>query len=155
MSRLFKSNRDSLIFLIGGIIAGVIFSIDQLVELGVAGGVPYVLVILIGFWSRSRKILVSLAVLCSLFTLWGWWLSPVGGEAWKVASNRFLALFAIWVTTFLCILHQLKAEQLIQSKASLNTIFNSAPAMIWYKDHFNRILKVNAVAAEMTRNLMV
>ncbi len=150
MGNLIQNNRGPLTLFVGGVMAFIIFSIHRLVELGVAGGVPHVLVILIGFWSRSRKVMISLAILCSLFTLWGWWLSPLGGESWKVASNRFLALLAIWVTTFLCILHQLKAEQLVQSRVSLDTIFNSSPAMIWYKDEFNRIVKVNSVAAQMT-----
>jgi len=33
----------------------------------------------------------------------GFYLSPPGGELWKVISNRSLALLAIWVTTILAL----------------------------------------------------
>ena len=140
---------DFLIYFLAVSFALLIFYIDFMVELGVAAGVPYVAVILIGFLVRNRSVIIQMAVFCTLLTLLGWWLSPEGGEPWKVISNRFLALFAIWVTSILCIIHQKKHEQLIESRYSLDTIFNSVPAMIWYKDPHNRILKVNQFGADL------
>ncbi len=144
-----QSNKEHLISFFAVATALLIFYFDHLVELGVAAGVPYILVILIGFWAKKRPVIIRLAVLCSLLTLLGWWLSPVGGEPWKVASNRYLALFAIWVTAILCISQQAKHGQLQESQFSLDTIFNSVPAMIWYKDRHNRILKVNQYGADL------
>lgn len=127
----------------------LIFYIDFSVELGVAVGVSYVAVILIGFWARNRSVIIQLAVFCTILTLLGWWISPDGGEAWKVMSNRCLSLFAIWVTGFLCFIQQTKEDQLLESQFRLGTIFNSVPAMIWYKDPQNRILKVNQFGADL------
>lgn len=80
-----------------------IFSIDLQLPLGVAGGVPYIAVILISLWSPKHNLVIYLAVICSILTLLGFYLSPTGGEAWKVLVNRSLALFAIWTTTFLAL----------------------------------------------------
>ena len=80
-----------------------IFIIDIQLPLGIAGGVPYIGVILLSLWFGDYKYVIGLAVLCSILTLMGFYFSPEGGELWKVLTNRALALFAIWVTTVLAI----------------------------------------------------
>jgi len=78
-----------------------IFSIDLHIPLGVAGGVPYISVILVSLWSPKPSFVIYLAIICSFMTLLGFYLSPAGGELWKVIFNRSLALFAIWITAIL------------------------------------------------------
>jgi len=89
--------------LAGGLLAAAIFGIDLLLPLGVAGGVPYVAVILFGWWLERPGSVISLALLCSILTALGYFLSPEGGVPWIVMLNRTLALFAIWVTAVLVI----------------------------------------------------
>lgn len=138
-----KEQPTTAAYFSGIILAALVFYIDLHVELGVAGGVPYVAVILAGYWSRRRGVVLQFAAICSVLTILGWNLSPSGGEFWKVASNRFLALFAIWVTAFLCLFALKISERMIQSQVDLDTIFNSVPGMIWYKDGNNRLIRVN------------
>lgn len=134
----------------GILLAALFFYIDLQVELGVAGGVPYVAVILAGYRSRQRSMVIQFAIISSVLILLGWYLSPPGGEFWKVTSNRFLALFAIGVTVFLCLYAQKFNEQMVQSQTDLDTIFNSVPAMIWYKDGHNRLVRVNQYTQDLT-----
>ncbi len=79
------------------------FLIDVSVPLGVAGGVPYVApVLLAGFFPRKFA-LFTVGIICSLLTMGGMLYSPdINVFTWKVFANRCLALFAIWVTVFLC-----------------------------------------------------
>lgn len=88
---------DSQIVVFCLFISGLIFVADSLTPLGVAGGVPYILVVLISLWSPSIKLPIGMAILGSILTTVGFYTSPSGGELWKVLSNRSLALFAIWV----------------------------------------------------------
>ncbi len=83
------------------LLALAIFGIDLLLPLGVAGGVPYVAVVLFGWWLERPGSVVWLAALCSILTALGYLLSPEGGVPWMVLLNRTLALFAIWVTAVL------------------------------------------------------
>lgn len=78
-----------------------IFFFDLRMPLGVAGGVPYILVVLVSLWSRQGKMPVYMALLGSVLTVAGFVLSPAGGEPWKVMVNRSLALFAIWTAAIL------------------------------------------------------
>jgi PAS domain S-box-containing protein len=82
-------------------LAALIFLIDLFLPLGVAGGVLYVAVVLISLWSPRRSFTLYIAILCSALTIAGYFHSPVGGEHWKVLSNRFLAEMVIWTSTVL------------------------------------------------------
>ncbi len=76
----------------------LVMGIDLALPLGVAGGVPYVLVVLSGLWSSWPGYLILMGGLGTLFTITGFIFSPEGGVLWIVLANRGLALFAIWTT---------------------------------------------------------
>jgi signal transduction histidine kinase len=84
------------------ILVGVaVFILDYFTELGVAGGVPYVAFVLMALWYKDKKISILLGVTGILLTILGFYLSPEGGELWKVLLNRIYAVFVIsMVTTF-------------------------------------------------------
>jgi PAS domain S-box-containing protein len=81
--------------------AAAIFAFDVMLPLGVAGGVPYVALVLVGLWSPWRPLLFLLAISATMLTVVGYAISPVGGIEWMVLTNRGLALFAIWTTALL------------------------------------------------------
>lgn len=81
------------------LVAAGIFVIDAtLLPLGVAAGVPYVAVVLIALWLPRRQHVLYAAIAVSALTILGYFWSDPGGIPWMVLANRFLALFAIWVT---------------------------------------------------------
>jgi C4-dicarboxylate-specific signal transduction histidine kinase len=85
------------------LLASAIFAVDLTLPLGVAGGVPYVAVVLLALWSPDPRLPLRAAAGCSVLTVLGFSLSPHGGELWVVLANRALALLAIWVTAGLCV----------------------------------------------------
>lgn len=89
-----------VILLCFGVAIGIMV-LDLFVPLGVAAGVPYVLVILLSLWSPGRRLPIYMAMLTSCFVIVGFYFSPQGGAQWQVISNRALAVFAIWVTAIL------------------------------------------------------
>ncbi len=84
------------------LLAFVVLAVDLTIPLGVAAGVPYVLVVLLCLWFDDPRLIIRVATVCSLLTLVGLLFSPGGGVLWMVLLNRALALFAIWVTAILC-----------------------------------------------------
>ena len=99
--------------------AVAVLIVDLMTELGVAGGVPYVGVVWLGYWGRDRRWIWIVAGGCCALTVLGYFLSPPGGEAWKVLVNRSLALFAIGVTATLCDVARRAHLQLRQSEQEL------------------------------------
>ena len=83
------------------ILAALTFTFDLYMPLGVAGGMPYVVLVLLGAWLPKRRYIFILATVGTVLTILGYFLSPAGGISWVVLTNRGLALFAIWITAFL------------------------------------------------------
>lgn len=79
----------------------LIFAVDINLPLGIAGGVPYIAVILLTLWNKKLSPSIYFAVICSIMVILGYHFSPAGGEEWKVFLNRALAIFAVWVTAIL------------------------------------------------------
>jgi len=94
-------NSDHKIIALCLILSIAIFILDSLIPLGVAGGVPYILVVLVSLWSPRKKLPIYVAIVGSILTIVGLHSSPPGGELWKILFNRSLALFAIWTTAIL------------------------------------------------------
>lgn len=86
------------LFAAATLLAAAIFALDLSLPLGVAGGVPYVALVLLGWWLDRPRYLVLLGTIATALTIAGYYLSQEGGTEWMVLTNRALAFFAIWIT---------------------------------------------------------
>jgi signal transduction histidine kinase len=114
--KLIKSefNRDYLIVILL-FIAGISF--DFSIALGVAGGVPYILPVLFTLNIPSKKITYLTVLIGVSLTVLGLFLSPEGGEFWKVLINRTLAIFAILsVGIVIIVIKNKNAELMLQTE---------------------------------------
>lgn len=105
-----NQDSDKNIYLACLLLFCVFFIFDLLTPLGVAAGVPYISVVLVSLWSSRKGFTIFVAFVSSILTIAGIYLSPPGGEMWKVLTNRALALFAIWVTAFLTLQRKISDE---------------------------------------------
>ena len=131
------------------LLAGVIFSADVSLPLGVASGVPYVLVVFLGWCSPGRGAIFALAALASVLTAAGYVFSPQGGTPWMVLTNRGLTLLAIWGTAIPLALAKKTLEALRKSQESLanaqkianmgNWDWNIGTGELWWSDEIYRI----------------
>ncbi|MEW6350229.1 MAG: hypothetical protein AB1646_14275 [Thermodesulfobacteriota bacterium] len=88
-------------YLVCGVLMVGIFLADMAIPLGVAVGVCYIAAVWLALWSSRTRLILLVAVVCSLLTVAAFVLKPPAGELWKVLCNRFLAISAIWLTAFL------------------------------------------------------
>lgn len=120
------------------LLASGIFLIDLSVPLGVAGGVPYVALVLLSLWSPNRRFTWGMATVASALTVLGFLLSAPGGVVWMVLVNRSLALFVIWVTAILCLARKRAEEklrlqgQIVDSMAEGISLVRPADGIIIY-----------------------
>ena len=87
--------------LVAVILAAAIFLLDLLLPLGVAGGVPYAVLVIAGWWFEKTRNIFVLAAISSVLIVAGYYLSAEGGIAWMVLTNRSLALLVVWATAIL------------------------------------------------------
>jgi len=105
--------------LVAVITAGFIFIVDISIPLGVAFGVPYIIVILITLQIPRRHAVIIAAGVTTVLVILGLVFSPEGGETWKVYFNRAIAIFAIWVIALLGLVKKEKEALLVQSESEL------------------------------------
>ncbi|GAB4348682.1 MAG: hypothetical protein Kow006_09630 [Gammaproteobacteria bacterium] len=112
-----------------------IFLIDLQLPLGVAGGVPYVWVILLTLPLPDRRLVIGFALFTSALTVAGYFLSEPGTSPWMVVTNRALALFAIWVTLFLGLRQRRTQERLEESENRFEVLGDTVSFIIWRGDN--------------------
>lgn len=98
--------------LVAGLIAMAVLSFDLSIPLGVAAGVPYVALVLLGVWFPKVGHVVALAAIGTALTIFGYFMSESGGIHWMVLANRAIAILAIWITAILIVLEKSAAEAL-------------------------------------------
>jgi C4-dicarboxylate-specific signal transduction histidine kinase len=104
------------------LLAAGIFVIDLEVPLGVAGGVPYVAVVLLALWSPDPRMPLYAAVGCSILTMLAVSYSPRGVASAIVIANRALAVFAIWVTAILSVRWRSAQRRMSQQQKRIDRV---------------------------------
>jgi len=102
------------VYLVCGLLLGVIAFFDLATPLGIAIGVLYVIVVLLSFWSPTTRFTYWVALISSTLIVAVFFYKPPVAEMWKVILNRSLSLFVIWVTTFLGVRIKRTEERLIE-----------------------------------------
>ena len=98
-----------------------IFILDAQLPLGIADGMLYVALVLLGMMARNRSLIIITAILGSALNLLGYFLSPPGGDLVQVITNRVLAFLIICVTAILCLLRNKADEKLESARSFLET----------------------------------
>ena len=72
-----------------------IFFLDMSLPLGIAGGIPYIVAVMIGIWLPNQGQILIITIITIALVILGYFLSPSGGVLWIVLVNRAMAIFAI------------------------------------------------------------
>ena len=142
------------------LLAILIFLADISSPTGVADGMVYIALVLVDLLAGNKRLLLGGAVLGTLLIIAGFFLSPSGGEIWKVLLNRFLSVFILWMTYFLCQLQNRSQEELATSRLHLEervrnrTLqLDEANHLLQQESSFVQLHKDIAVASNETRNV--
>jgi hypothetical protein len=106
-----------VIYLTCSLIATVILLIDIWIPLGVAAGVPYIIVVLISLKSPENRFTIIVALTCTLFVGIGYLASPSAPDYvpfYQIATNRSLSIAAIWVVAIMALIQRNRNDELHQ-----------------------------------------
>jgi hypothetical protein len=117
-----------------GTLAGLILAFDISMPLGVAGGVPYVALVLVGLFLPAERAVLLLATVGTALTVFGYFLSAPASQPWIVFTNRGLAMFAIWTTAVMVLRFRMAQAALRRSEGRLSAILAHVPETIHLKD---------------------
>lgn len=112
------SLHDYVVLVLAGLVAALTLVFDLSVPLGVAGGVPYAIIVVLGLWLPHSFAILLLAGLGTLLTAVGYYMSDAGGVHWIVLTNPGLALLLIWTCAGLAYyLHRRTTAAIVASRA--------------------------------------
>lgn len=144
------------LFALACALAMAIFFVDLNLPLGVAGGVPYVAVVLIGWWLPHPRQIILIAALAAALTVIGYFFSPSGGIQWVVLVNRGMALFVILVSAALLFLVRKTSDTLKKNETLLREseerfrgVIDHSPSFITLKDLDGKFLLANKTHTEI------
>ena len=88
----------------------------MLLPLGIAHGMLYGALVLLGMMAESRRLIIIATLLGSILNLSGYFFSPPGGDLISVIVNRVLVFLTICVTAILCLLKNKADEKLTAAR---------------------------------------
>ena len=104
---------DRRVYLTCSILSIIILAVDFITPLGVASGVPYIVVVLMSLKSPEKYFTLVVALVCTLFVGIGYLGSPPSlAPTYQVVANRSLSIFAIWITALLALTQKAKTDEL-------------------------------------------
>ena len=147
MNRLLQAFRPLVTPVALLLTAGIVL-LDLRSPLGVEVEILYLVPLLLLLRSPNTGTAVALASVYTALIVIGAIYSPPGLPRQFSLVMRVIVTSIIWVSTILVLRVKRAEERLFQAQKERQTIFDSVPAMIWYKDTENRILRVNRTAAD-------
>lgn len=107
------SNRRATLY---GIVAALaIFLFDIIYPLGVVGSMPYVALPLFGLLARTPRTIYALAVLGTVLTFCGLFLSTAGAPLYVVLINRGMNAAMVWAIALIAVRHLAIGDSLRES----------------------------------------
>jgi PAS domain S-box-containing protein len=144
---------DRRLAALAALLAAGIFIADLNLPLGVAITALYGLVVLIGLFARSALYPLWAAIVVSLLTTLGAWLSPPGDGVTHGILNRGLTLVGIWVTAWLVSGYTrigVQLEHSLKQLAGTNFALDQA-AIVATTDVRGRITYINEKFCEISK----
>jgi len=105
------------VYLTCGFVALIVLLVDFMTPLGVASGVPYVVVVLLSLKSPEKRFTLIVAFICTILVGVGYFGSPPSDiPMYQVFANRTMAILVIWVTAVLTLMQRNKVHELHQER---------------------------------------
>jgi PAS domain S-box-containing protein len=119
-----------LMFAIGAVVSASIFAVDMLFHMefwDFGGGIPYVLVVLLAWWSPKRSDVWMFAGLAGISAILGYFLSLGDASPWAGMPALFLALITIGMVSGLIFHGKGLSEKFQQSAEMFRLLVEQSP----------------------------
>ncbi len=130
-------------------IAGLAFFVDLELQLGVAAGISYIAIVLIGWWAPDWRYIVALAAAGVALVILGFFVSPPGVTLWVVLTNRLISALIIALTAGLLIIAKRAQQALALSEKRGGQILDNAVSGVITMDETAHVVSFNRAAERL------
>lgn len=125
------------------VLSFAVFLGDLQLPMGVAVGLAQIVPVLVVTSSAYRKNIIIVAMLATILTALGGFLSPEGGTPWVVVLNRVLAMAVIAITAVISYRWKTTEARLRENEEQYRSLFENSGFGVVIQDHEGEILFVN------------
>lgn len=122
-------------YTLSALLALSVLVFDLSLPLGIAGGVPYAALVLLSYLSKKQRDIIIAAIVGSVLTWVGFYLSRPEGVMWMVLVNRFLAIFVIWIAALSVWVYKAQEIKLRRSRDELAAVNKELEAFAYSVSH--------------------
>lgn len=126
-----------------------VFIIDLQFPLGIAGGIPYALLVMSTYWIEQRRYSVVAGILSTVLIIVGFFFSEPSGYVVISFVNRLMATFVIWGSVWFVIKYKNSLNEIKKSENRMSALFEAATEGIIISDLNGEIVTVNKKAEEL------
>ena len=146
-----ESSHPMPIYVVMVLLSVVIFVVDYVLAVGVAAAVPYIVVVLLSLWVHDQKAVLFTSAAVTVLTVVGFFVPFLPSENfWLGASNRLIAVLAIWTTGVLAALLVRRNEVIRRERDFNKSIVETASSIVLLVDHGGRIRYFNRFTTEVS-----
>ena len=127
----------------------VFFFVDLMLPLGIASGVPYVIIVLVAMWFTSTNFILGVGVVSTLMTILGYYFSHPNSELWNVFMNRYLAFAIIWGVVIFAIWHNRRSAVAFRKEGLYGILFESSVKTVFIVDKDGKIVEANNASLKL------
>lgn len=137
------------------LLAGVIiasaaaFIIDVQFPLGIAGGIPYVLIVMATYWIKSFKISVAAGGLGTLLVVAGFFISEPSDYFFLAGANRLMTIIVLWASVWFVNRYKTSLQRIQKSEKRISALFEASTEGIIISDVNGNIVMVNEKTEEL------
>lgn len=137
--------------LLAGIIvaSAAVFIIDMQSPLGIAGGVPYALIVMGTYWIKPRRITVGAGILGTVLTVVGFFLTESSEYFVMAATNRLMTIIVIWASVWFVNRYKTSLDRIQKNEKRISALFEAATEGIIISDMDGNIVMVNEKTEEL------
>lgn len=112
------------------------FALDLSLPVGVAGGIPYIAIPLLGIWFPMKRHAYILATICTALAIIAHFVSLPASEPWTALTNQALTFIMLWVTAFIVCKHKEMKNKSTRSQQRLSAHLanTTLAAVMWDND---------------------
>ncbi len=127
-----------------------VFLFDLFSPLGIAGGIPYVALVLLTLWSQGKNPTFLAALTGTLLTIIGYLFSPTSAVPINIVfTNRILAILGIWAAVGVILKFKQSNSEMVRHKKGLDALFFFATEGILVVNERGEIVMINPKAGEL------
>lgn len=127
----------------------VVFIIDIQFALGVAGGIPYVLLVMATYWHKKKRVTTGFGIIATILIITGFVLSEPSEYLLISIANRVMTIVVVWAAVWFVNNYKTSLNEIQKNEKRISALFEAATEGIIISDLDGNIIMVNEKAEEL------